>query len=756
MSDRKEGEEGEESLAMADEKDVRRTPGSGARSPDEERRKSFADVAIEAGRIQERGLRREEASRFLSEVLDHSDIPVDDSAGFLRALRSGELLLRLLNTAFDRKDKKVFKGGEVMDKSCNLDKFFDGCLRLGIEKVFSVEDLESGTSEGADAVAQTVLKLKTLADSKNASTPLRGGVFKTPSGAKKAGSTPRSKARGRGSHAAVFSTRLMQSATNLLHSGMGLSPLSISPASSSLSPEPNVEGLAPYIKDVLTSLGSDYEVQLRRKDAELARVTKALEEKERAIAKVMQSKADAEMEAAESEALAKLESARAEREAAEIKARGKVSEALAKFEKIRAKALDAKEDVKDLKRDASLAFADFEVELSNMSLQVVSCLADLGREHHSEVSKANAKREAAESKIKVLQDEILELKGNIRVYCRVRPPTGDDSAMKVSPSGIVTVEDGSSSEFSFEKVLQGDNEEVYDEIQPFTDKLQEGFNCTVFAYGQTGSGKSHTMWGGSKNEPGINTRIIQDIFKAIGEDKRGEFSLSLSVLEIYREDIKDLLVEGKTKLKTIKACGDIPGLTELAVSSYEEVLDLLQYAASRRTTRATAMNEHSSRSHSVVTVKLTRRGVSSKLQLVDLAGSERVKRSEVTGEQLKELASINKSLSALGDCIAALSVKAKHVPFRNSRLTQLLSDSLSNKAKVLMICCAAPEPENVKESKNTLRWAQRSAACELGMARRNSLSESQLQENKSGKGATKAAPTKSQVSRRPLSAARVN
>ena len=230
---------------MADEKDVRRTPDSGARSPDEERRKSFADVAIEAGRIQERGLRREEASRFLSEVLDHSDIPVDDSAGFLRALRSGELLLRLLNTAFDRKDKKVFKGGEVMDKSCNLDKFFDGCLRLGIEKVFSVEDLESGTSEGADAVAQTVLKLKTLADSKNASTPLRGGVFKTPSGAKKAGSTPRSKARGRGSHAAVFSTRLMQSATNLLHSGMGLSPLSISPASSSLSPEPNVEGLAP-------------------------------------------------------------------------------------------------------------------------------------------------------------------------------------------------------------------------------------------------------------------------------------------------------------------------------------------------------------------------------------------------------------------------------------------------------------------------------------------------------------------------------
>ena len=111
---------------MADEKDERRTPGSGARSPDEERRKSFADVAIEAGRIQERGLRREEASRFLSEVLDHSDIPVDDdSAGFLRALRSGELLLRLLNTAFDRKDKKVFKGGEVMDKSCNLDKFFD-------------------------------------------------------------------------------------------------------------------------------------------------------------------------------------------------------------------------------------------------------------------------------------------------------------------------------------------------------------------------------------------------------------------------------------------------------------------------------------------------------------------------------------------------------------------------------------------------------------------------------------------------------
>ena len=88
----------------------------------------------------------------------------------------------MLNTAFDRKDKKVFKGGEVMDKSCNLDKFFDGCLRLGIEKVFSVEDLESGTSEGADAVAQTVLKLKTLADSKNASTPLRGGVFKTPSG----------------------------------------------------------------------------------------------------------------------------------------------------------------------------------------------------------------------------------------------------------------------------------------------------------------------------------------------------------------------------------------------------------------------------------------------------------------------------------------------------------------------------------------------------------------------------------------------
>ena len=210
----------------------------------------------------------------------------------------------------------------------------------------------------------------------------------------------------------------------------------------------------------------------------------------------------------------------------------------------------------------------------------------------------------------------------------------------------------------------------------------------IFAYGQTGSGKTHTMEG-PPDDRGVNFRAIEAVLQSANKRDSGMlYKLELSMLEIYNETIRDLLRKpgaDAQKLDVATATGQsvVKGLDRKPVDSVDEIERLIAWGARNRTAGAHAMNKDSSRSHSIVTLYIqatSDRGdvLQSKLNLVDLAGSERLDKTGATGDRLTEAKFITKSLSALGDVIAALSSgKKTHVPFRNSKLTYLLQDSLA-------------------------------------------------------------------------------
>ncbi|KAM3876995.1 kinesin-like protein kif7 [Diretmus argenteus] len=279
-------------------------------------------------------------------------------------------------------------------------------------------------------------------------------------------------------------------------------------------------------------------------------------------------------------------------------------------------------------------------------------------------------------------------------------------------------------------------EEVYAvSVQPLIDAFFQGFNATVFAYGQTSSGKTYTI--GEANissfrdeEQGIIPRAVAEVFKLLDENDLTDFSVRVSYLEVYKEEFKDLL-EVETASKDIHIREDkgnivLCGVKECEVEGLDEVLSLLESGNTARHTGATQMNPHSSRSHTVFTVHMDqRRGssrlfgsatcagpqiLSSKFHFVDLAGSERILRTGNTGERLKESIQINSGLLALGNVIGALGDpkrKGTHVPYRDSKITRILKDSLGGNSKTLMIACISPSSSDFDESLNTLNYATR-------------------------------------------------
>ncbi|GAA0153082.1 microtubule binding motor protein [Lithospermum erythrorhizon] len=321
-----------------------------------------------------------------------------------------------------------------------------------------------------------------------------------------------------------------------------------------------------------------------------------------------------------------------------------------------------------------------------------------------------------------LHNELQELKGNIRVYCRIRPfsPKEKDKNSTIEYVGdngeLVVVNPAKSGKegrkmFKFNKVYgptstQG---EVFSDIQPFIQSVLDGFNVCIFAYGPTGSGKTYTMMGpnGAREEQwGVNHRTLNDLFR-ISKSRETTFTYEISVqmVEIYNEKVRDLLsIDSSQKkypfkfyffvllnlhtlgiLSNSQSSGlTVPDAIMFPVKSTSDVLELMDAGMKNAAKSATALNERSSRSHSVLTIHVrgtdlkTNSSMRSSLHLVDLAGSERVDRSEVTGDRLKEAQHINKSLSALGDVIFALSQKNSHIPYRNSKLTQVLQSSLGN------------------------------------------------------------------------------
>ena len=282
--------------------------------------------------------------------------------------------------------------------------------------------------------------------------------------------------------------------------------------------------------------------------------------------------------------------------------------------------------------------------------------------------------------------------------------------------------------FTFDSVY-GDNSnqrEVYDETAfPLIESVIEGYNGTIFAYGQTGCGKTHTMLGIREDpeQKGIIPHAFDHIFGFIDEKEGNtKFLVRASYLEIYNEEIRDLLSnKGKAKLNLSESKDKgvfVKNLTMIIVKSIPEIEKVMNEGTANRSVAETKMNKESSRSHSIFTIyietavedeKLDESKIKAgKLNLVDLAGSERQSKTGATGDTLKEATKINLSLSALGNVISALvDGKSSHIPYRDSKLTRLLQDSLGGNTKTVMIAALSPADYNYDETLSTLRYAAR-------------------------------------------------
>uniref|UniRef100_A0A5F9DUB7 Kinesin-like protein n=1 Tax=Oryctolagus cuniculus TaxID=9986 RepID=A0A5F9DUB7_RABIT len=355
---------------------------------------------------------------------------------------------------------------------------------------------------------------------------------------------------------------------------------------------------------------------------------------------------------------------------------------------------------------------------------------------------------------KKCHNELVRLKGNIRVIARVRPVTKEDgegpeatNAVTFDPdddSIIHLLHKGKPVSFELDKVFSpwASQQDVFQEVQALVTSCIDGFNVCIFAYGQTGAGKTYTMEGTPEN-PGINQRALQLLFSEVQEKASDwEYNITVSAAEIYNEVLRDLLGKEPQEKLEIRLCPDgsgqlyVPGLTEFRVQSVDDINKVFEFGHTNRTTEFTNLNEHSSRSHALLIVTVrgtdcsTGLRTTGKLNLVDLAGSERVGKSGAEGSRLREAQHINKSLSALGDVIAALRSRQGHVPFRNSKLTYLLQDSLSGDSKTLMVVQVSPVEKNTSETLYSLKFAERVRSVELGPgARRTELGSWSSQEH---------------------------
>ncbi|KAK4378969.1 hypothetical protein RND71_000831 [Anisodus tanguticus] len=292
---------------------------------------------------------------------------------------------------------------------------------------------------------------------------------------------------------------------------------------------------------------------------------------------------------------------------------------------------------------------------------------------------------------KRLYNEVIELKGNIRVFCRCRPlnageiADGSTSVVEFDPSHEnelqISCAGSSKKQFKFDYVFkpEDDQDVVFAQTMPIVTSVLDGYNVCIFAYGQTGTGKTFTMEGTPENR-GVNYRTLEKLFSLSCERSSiMKYELFVSMLEVYNEKIKDLLVDSNQLAKKLEikqsaeGTQEVPGLVEARVYGTEEVWELLKSGSRARSVGSTSANELSSRSHCLLRVTvvgdnlINGQRTRSHLWLVDLAGSERVGRISVEGERLKESQFINKSLSALGDVISALASKTSHIPYSRVR-----------------------------------------------------------------------------------------
>lgn len=343
-----------------------------------------------------------------------------------------------------------------------------------------------------------------------------------------------------------------------------------------------------------------------------------------------------------------------------------------------------------------------------------------------------------ETERRVLFNKYQELKGNIRVMCRVRPilDNGEGTAADLEfpdekTSAQISVKGPEERNslgkvttkiypFEFDRVFTPEiqNEEIFGEISQLVQSALDGYNVCIFCYGQTGSGKTYTM----SSADGVIPRATKMIYETVNKlkEKSWTYTMEGNFIEVYNEELHDLLTpakdqDGKKKLEIrhdeARKTTTVLNCQSVTLDSENTVEFMLNQAQKNRSVAATKSNERSSRSHSVFTLKLmgensaTHERCEGTLNLVDLAGSERLKQSGAEGDRMKETQNINTSLKSLGDVIEALGSGQKHVPYRNSKLTYLLRYSLGGNSKTLMFVMMSPLEAHLNETLSSLRFA---------------------------------------------------
>nr|AMS24254.1 kinesin 14-V protein [Marsilea vestita] len=364
-------------------------------------------------------------------------------------------------------------------------------------------------------------------------------------------------------------------------------------------------------------------------------------------------------------------------------------------------------------------------------------LADKSHKLDQTVLETEAQLSSLRKEKRKLFNSLVGVKGNIRVYCRVRPQFEhegpsvtefpDDFLIRVNTASLTANPIGlPKKEFELDRVYgphvgQGD---FFQDVQPFVQSALDGYNVCVFAYGQSGSGKTYTMEGPS-NDWGVFFRAFEELFDLSNNDmtSTSKFSFAMSIFELNNE-IRDLLLGSTRSMGTVQMgySGKPVELTQERVENPIEFSRIYKSALQGRSKDASANPAHLVLTiHIRYTNSFSGESYYSKLSMVDMVASESLSREDAIGDRLTELLHINKSFSALGDVLSALTAKKEYVPYGNSKLTQILADSLGGDAKTLLIVNLSPCQNDVQETVSSLQFAARARNVELSLGNRDTI-----------------------------------
>ncbi|WUR04180.1 kinesin-like protein [Vairimorpha necatrix] len=313
-------------------------------------------------------------------------------------------------------------------------------------------------------------------------------------------------------------------------------------------------------------------------------------------------------------------------------------------------------------------------------------------------------------KIKNLQNEIIDLKGSIRVFLRIRR-TDNQSDIEICNEQIQIPYNNKFLKFNFDRIFtpNENQDDIFKEFYSVIESVYDGYKICIFAYGQTGSGKTFTMLG-TKEQPGIIYKSL-DMIYSLKNMTNEEITVKFSSIEIYNEEVRDLINKESKQREYIE------------LKNLYEACDVINKTLNNRITGKTNCNEHSSRSHLICNLKIEIKNHneirSGDLCFIDLAGSERLNNSKVEGIRLKETQNINKSLSSLGDVFMSILRKDSHVPYRNSKLTHTLQEYFTGKSRVAMILNINGDINQRNETISTLRFGAKVSECKLGKVEKN-------------------------------------